>query len=84
MESPVATYIRGTIGQLEGEGSSIGAQVGVAGCEVESIGLRPLTHFHLRREHMRRVVIYVSQVNLKGACPTGRGGTCKPAAMLNI
>lgn len=79
MESPVAAHVRGAVGQLEGEGPGVRGQVRVAGCEVDGVGVRLLAHFHLRGEHVRRVVVYIEQVNLESARPTGRGHTCTQA-----
>lgn len=75
IERPVAAYVYWTIGQLEGKGSSVRGQVGVAGCDVDGVWIWPLTHFHLGGEHVRCIVIYVLQVQLKGARPAGRRDT---------
>ena len=74
-QRPVTAHVCWTAGQLEGEGSSVGCQVRVTGCDVDGVGIRPLAHFHLRGEHVRCVVINVQQVHLKGACPAGRWDT---------
>lgn len=51
------------------------SQVRVTGCDVDGVGIWLLTHFYLRGEHMRCVVINVQQIHLKGACPAGRWDT---------
>ena len=76
-ERPVAAGVQGPICQLEGKGAGVGYQVGVAGCDVDAVGLGPLAHLHLRGENVRRIVVDVQQVYLQGACATGRGVSWK-------
>lgn len=75
-QRPITANICRAAGQLEGKGPSVGRQVGVAGRDVDGIGIRLLTHFHLGREDVRSIVIDVQQVHLEGAGPAGGGDTC--------
>lgn len=59
--------------QLESKGSSVGSKIGIAGCDVDGVGIWLLAHFYLRGKNVRRVVIDVQEKNLKSACSTGGG-----------
>lgn len=63
-ECPVPACICRPLGQFEGEGAGARGQIGVTSSDVDGVGLRLLTHLHLRREDMRSIVIYVQQVHL--------------------
>lgn len=67
------TYVLRTVCQLKSKGSSIGSEVGIAGCDVDGIRIWRLAHFYLRRKNVRRVVVDVHEENLKSPCSAGRG-----------
>lgn len=76
IQRPITANIWRAAGQLEGKGPGVGRQVGVAGCDVNGVGIWLLAHFNLRREDVRSIVINVQEVHLKGAGPTGGRDSC--------
>lgn len=76
-QSPVPSNVRGSVGQFESVGSSVGIEVSVYGCDIDGVGFGTLAHFCFLREDSRCIIVYVQQVDLQSTCPTCRGDTCR-------
>ncbi len=76
-QSPVPADVRGSVGQFESVGPSIGVEISIYGCDIDCIGFRALAHFCFLRENLRCVIVYVQQVDLQSTRPTRRGNTCR-------
>ncbi len=76
-QSPVPADVRGSVGQFESVGPSVGVEISIYGCDIDCIGFRALAHFCFLRENLRCVIVYVQQVDLQSTCPTRRGNTCR-------
>lgn len=74
-QCPVPADVRGSVGQLESIGPSVGVEVSVYSCDIDGVGLRTLAHFCFLREDSRCVIVYVQQVDLQSSRPTRRGDT---------
>ncbi len=76
-QCPVPADVRGSVGEFESVGPSIGVEIYIYGCDIDGIRFGALAHFCFLREDLRCVIVYVQQVDLQSTCPTRRGDTCR-------
>lgn len=78
---PVPPDVTGSSRQLEGEGSGVGVQVSIQSCDVDAVVFGSLAHLNLVREHLRSVIVNVTQQDLQSASPTGLRNACTDTQM---